>query len=135
MRSGIFVEKHAEKVIKLQKNSIICYGKENARQFQILLYQNCPAKRESHARLLDFSCTGDIVSPAKNPKTQKRTLLRTVLKWLQTQFLIRVALGCKVALKCNRRSVCNPKEKGGVYSTPTSISVPFLNRNVILLSL
>ena len=27
--------------------------------------------------------------------------------WQQTQFSIRVALGCKVALKCNPRSVCN----------------------------
>ena len=29
----------------------------------------------------------------------------------------------------------HPNKKGGVYSTPTSMSVPFLNRNVILLSL
>ena len=29
----------------------------------------------------------------------------------------------------------HPNKKGGVYSTPTSMSVSFLNRNVILLSL
>lgn len=27
--------------------------------------------------------------------------------WQQTQFSIRVALGCKVALKCNPKSLCN----------------------------
>lgn len=58
MRSGIFVEKHAEKVIKLQKNSIICYGKENARQYQILLYQNCRAYLRYYNQK-DFSIEGE----------------------------------------------------------------------------
>lgn len=30
-------------------------------------------KAREHARILDFSCTGDIVSRAKNPKTQRKT--------------------------------------------------------------
>ena len=46
-------------------------------------------------------------SRLSNPQKSKKTSFRLSNCWQQTQFSIRVALGCKVALKCNPRSVCN----------------------------
>ena len=44
---------------------------------------------------------------AQTQITMKKEPQTALFIWQQTQFSIRVALGCKVALKCNPRSVCN----------------------------
>ena len=46
-------------------------------------------------------------SRLSNPQKSKKTSFRLSFGWQQTQFSIRVALGCKVALKCNPKSICN----------------------------
>ena len=51
--------------------------------------------------------------------TKKETVTKTVTVsfWQQTQFSIRVALGCKVALKCNPKSICNRPTNWNLYNS------------------
>lgn len=67
------------------------------------------ARRRSPAR----ACRGQILSNKK--ETVTKTV--TVSFWQQTQFSIRVALGCKVALKCNPKSICNRPTNWNLYNS------------------